>query len=140
MVPLAAPPPLALHDVVGHLGRPDRQRTAPVEEGVEVLEARLGFDQAALARRLVVRAEVRGQLVVAHAIRAPEDRLARGHAPLAFLEEAPGLRELVGLRALADRAAVHVVFAPPERAPGLSVERAHQRLLSVRAGIAAITP
>jgi hypothetical protein len=78
-----------------------------------------------------MRAEVRGQFVVAHAIGAGEDRLPGGHAARPVGQEPLGLLLLLGAGAHAHRAAVHVVFRPPHRRLFQRASRLRHRVRAV---------
>src|SRR3989441_5681607 len=111
------------------------------EEAVKVREAMLHLLEVPRPRRHVVAPQVGRRLLVPNPVGAWEHGQATRHAPLALFHEPLGLRALLGARALAHRAAVHVILHPPDvpRCPIprlLFVQGPHQLLLSpaARAG------
>jgi hypothetical protein len=102
-----------------------------------VLEALLRFGEIAPASGAVVGAQIFSDLLVPNAIHSREDRLACDHAPLALLQDSPGLFLVVGAGALADRSPARVVLHPPDAPWGavpslLLVDRPHCISLKVR--------
>src|SRR2546426_11095371 len=65
-------------------------------------------------RRYVVAPQVGRRLLVPDPVGAWEHGQASRDAPLALFHEPLGLRALLGTRALAHRAAVHVILHPPD--------------------------
>src|SRR2546425_1653332 len=119
----------------------DPGNPASGEEAVKVRKAMLRLLEVPRPRRHVVAPQVGRRLLVPDPVGAWEHGQASRDAPLALFHEPLGLRALLGTRALAHRAAVHVILHPPDVSRCaiprlLFVQGPHQLLLSpaARAG------
>jgi hypothetical protein len=113
IVPSAAPSPRRCTvNRLASVGHGDQ--SASGKYGVKVGQpvARLG--KIPRSRGLVVSQEICASILVPNAVQLRSNRLALGYGTLAPLEELFGFLLLRGARALAHRAAVHVVLHPQE--------------------------
>ena len=116
-----------MHDVGVDVRLANSGDPPTLEEAGKVLYPARVFVQIARSGRLIVLAEIRLSLLVAHAVGLGQNRLAQSGPPLTCLEEVPRRLLLVSTGTLANHAAIHVVFTPEKAALFLLEEVTHHR-------------
>jgi hypothetical protein len=112
MVPFSAPSDWRCFWYLADDVRPDAGQARAREEGVQVLQAALRFGQVAIARGLVVLAQVLRRFLEAHLVGSGQDGRPGGDVPLTLIEVALGFGKLLGAGGLPDRLAGDRVADP----------------------------